>query len=149
MTPDEKANRIIKGMVAAGVTAGSVPVPALVPFMGAVAGGVVAIGACYGVELSKRDAWKLIREFFKAAGFVYMSALVGSHFMVWLLTPTGLGTPLAVAIDAATCAAVAYAAGTAAQHYFKGQTSHDELRAVVRGAVAEARRNFTTAREPK
>jgi hypothetical protein len=139
MTPDEKANRIIKGMVAAGVTAGSVPVPALVPFMGAVAGGVVAIGACYGVELSKRDAWKL----------VYMSALVGSHFMVWLLTPTGLGTPLAVAIDAATCAAVAYAAGTAAQHYFKGQTSHDELRAVVRGAVAEARRNFTTIREPK
>jgi hypothetical protein len=41
------------------------------------------------------------------------------------------------------------AAGTAAQHYFKGQTSHDELRAVVRGAVAEARRTFTTTRETK
>ncbi|GID91608.1 DUF697 domain-containing protein [Amorphoplanes digitatis] len=149
MTPDEKADRIIKGMVATGVAAGGVPVPLLIPFMGAVAGGVVAIGTCYGVELSKRDAWKLIRQFFKAAGFVYMSALVGGQFMVWLLTPTGLGTPAAMALDAVTSAAVAYAAGTAAKHYFKGHTSQAELRAIVRGAVVEARRNLTTGRETK
>lgn len=136
---DEKADAIIKGLTATGIAAGAVPAPMLVPFMAAVASGVVAIGACYGVQLTKDEAWKLIREFFKAAGFVYVSAVVGGHFITWILTVTGLGLPVAMALDAATAAVVAYAVCTAAKHYFKGQTSRREIRDVMRQAMAEAR----------
>jgi hypothetical protein len=142
MTPDEKADKIIKGLTATGVAAGGVPVPMLVPFMAAVSSGVVAIGACYGVPMSRDQAWKLIREFFKAAGFVYAATFVGGAFITWILTATGVGLPVALALDAAQCAVIGYTVGTAAKHYFKGETSHAELRTIVRGAMAEARTSF-------
>lgn len=146
MTEDEKANRIIKRMMAGGAVAGGVPVPALVPFMGVVAGGVVAIGSCYGVQLTKGDAWKLIREFFRAAGFTFTAGMVGGHFTTWIISATGLGLPVALALDAAQCTLIAYAVGTAAKHYFKGATSRAELRTVMRDALAEARANLAAQR---
>jgi uncharacterized protein (DUF697 family) len=144
MTPDEKADRIIKGLTATGVAAGGVPVPLLIPFMATVAGGVVAIGASYGVRLSKEDAWKLIREFFKAAGFVYTATFIGGAFITWILAATGVGYPVALALDAAQCAVIGYTVGTAAKHYFKGERSQSEMRKVVRGAMAEARASFSS-----
>jgi hypothetical protein len=139
MTPDEKADKIIRGLVAGGLVAGALPVPLTVPFMATVAGGVVAIGACYGVQLNKADAWKLIREFFKAAGLVYAGAMVGGQFIAWILTATGFGLPVALALDAGQAAAIAYGVGSASKCYFKGQRSRDEIRAVMRSAMAEAK----------
>jgi uncharacterized protein (DUF697 family) len=68
VTPEQKADRIIAGMASTGVMVAVIPLPLGVPFMAAVATGAVAIGACYGIKLTKDEAWKLIREFFKAAG---------------------------------------------------------------------------------
>jgi len=145
MTPDEKADKIIMGLTATGAAAGGIPVPLLVPFMGAVAGGVVAIGACYGVQLTRDEAWKLIREFFKAAGFVWTATFIGGEFIVWILAATGAGLPVALALDAVQCTVIAYAVSTAAKHYFKGQRSRDEIRAVMRRAASDARRSFSSS----
>ena len=144
MTPDQKADKIITGLITTGVAAGGVPIPLTVPFMAAVAGGVVAIGACYGVQLTRDEAWKLIREFFKAAGFVWMATAVGGQLGVLILAATGAGYPVALALDAVQGAVIAYAVGTAAKHYFKGQKSRDEIRAVMRSAVSEARTKFSS-----
>jgi hypothetical protein len=139
-TPDEMADNVIKGLVATGIACGAVPAPMLVPFMAAVASGVVAIGACYGVRLSTDEAWKLLREFFKAAGFVYCAALVGGQFITWIIGATGFGLPVALALDAAQAAGISYAVGGAAKNYFKGQNSRSEIRTIMRRALAEARK---------
>jgi hypothetical protein len=144
MTPDEKADKIIMGLTATGAAAGALPVPLLIPFMGTVAGGVVAIGACYGVGLSRDEAWKLIREFFKAAGFVWTSAFIGTQLIAWIVTTTGVGVPVAMALETAEATLIAYAVGTAAKHYFKGQKSRDEIRTVMRSAMSEARTKFSS-----
>jgi uncharacterized protein (DUF697 family) len=136
MTPDEKADRIVKGLVVTGAAAGGIPVPLLVPFMVSMAGGVVAIGACYGVSLTKDEAWKLIREFFKAAGFAFMATQVGGLVIGTVMAMTGFGYPVALAMDAAQCAVIAYAIGAAAKHYFK----HDQSLSGIRGVIREATR---------
>jgi hypothetical protein len=146
VTPDEKADNIIKGLMATGVAAGGVPVPMTVPFMAVVAGGVVAIGACYDVQLTKDEAWKLIIQFFKAAGLVYAAVFVGAHFTAWILTATGFGVPFALALDAAEGATIAYAVGTASKHYFKGETSRSGIRKVMRDALKESRSSLEPRR---
>jgi uncharacterized protein (DUF697 family) len=139
MTPDERADRVIKGMASTGVAMGLAPLPLTIPFMGAIGVGVVSIGRCYGVELTKDEAWKLIREFFKAAGMAYMAVLVGGQFIWALGKATGFGYPVAAALDATTAAVVAYAVGAASKAYFKGERSKQELKAVMRNAAAEAK----------
>jgi uncharacterized protein (DUF697 family) len=139
MTPDEKADKVIAGLLASAAAAAAIPLPLTVPFMAVVAGGVVAIGSCYGVTLTKADAWKLIREFFKAAGFVWGAANVGGVVISWVLAVTGAGYPVAVTLDAATGMTVAYAIGHAAKHYFRGETSKDQIRAAMRDAVRQAK----------
>jgi uncharacterized protein (DUF697 family) len=131
-TADEKADTIIKGMVTTGVATGVIPLPLGIPFMAAVATGVVAIGSCYGVEITRDEAWKLIREFFKAAGFTFAATQIGWQFISGLMYATGLGSPLAVVLDTTQCIAISYAIGAAAKHYFSGQRNQRELGAIMR-----------------
>jgi uncharacterized protein (DUF697 family) len=139
MTPDERADRIIKGMASTGVAGAVIPLPLAIPFMGAVGAGVVSIGRCYGVELTKDEAWKLVREFFKAAGMTYMAIAVSGQFITALAKATGFGYPVAVALDATQAAVIAYAIGAAAKAYFKGERNNKQLGAVLRNAVTEAK----------
>jgi uncharacterized protein (DUF697 family) len=139
MTSDERADRIIKGMASTGVAVAVIPLPLGIPFMGAMGAGVVSIGRCYEVELTKDEAWKLIREFFKAAGMTYMATLMGWQFITALGKATGFGYPVAVALDATQAAVIAYAVGAAAKAYFKGGRSNEQLRAAIRNAVTEAK----------
>jgi uncharacterized protein (DUF697 family) len=138
MTPDERADRIIKGMATASAAMGVLPIPVL-PFMATAATGVVAIGRCYGVELTKDEAWKLIKQVFKAAGTTYMATYVGWNFILMLGKATGFGIPVAMVLDGAQSAAISYAVGAAAKAYFKGERNNKVLGAVLRNAVTEAK----------
>jgi uncharacterized protein (DUF697 family) len=137
LTADEKADKIITGLMGTAVAGALIPLPLAVPFMAAVAGGVVAIGTCYGVTLTKNDAWKLVREFFKAAGLTWTAINVGSVFISSVLYATGAGAPVAITMDVVQSTAIAYAVGQAAKHYFKGNRSRDELGARMRDAFRE------------
>lgn len=139
-TSEEKADAIIAGMISAGVTMAAVPVMLQVPFMGVLAGGVVGIGTSYGVTLTKAEGRKLVKEFFKAAGFTYAATIVGGKLISVAVAVTGIGYPGAVALDAVTSAAEAYAVGAAAKHYFAGDKSRRELGAVMRNAFNEKKR---------
>jgi uncharacterized protein (DUF697 family) len=134
---EEKADAVIAGLVSTAVAAAVIPVPLTVPFIGLVASGVVAIGACYGVKLSKEEAWKLLREFFKAAGFTFMAINVGSVLLSAVMTVTGAGYVVGVALDAVQASAIAYAVGSAAKHYFAGEHSRAALGAVMRAAFTQ------------
>ena len=66
---DEKADGVIETMVVAVL--GTSVIPAYVNWSitaSAMGTGVVAIGLCYGVKLTREEAWKLIRKFVHAAG---------------------------------------------------------------------------------
>ena len=143
-TAEEKADAVIAGMVSAGLAGAVIPVQLTIPFMATVAGGVVGIGRCYGTELTKDEAWKLVREFFKAAGFTYMAINAGSLFISQALYVTGLGYPAAVAMDAASSTAIAYSVGAAAKAYFSGQRSRKELGAVMRNNLREQKKQSST-----
>ena len=138
-TADEKADAIIKGMVATGVATAVIPLPLGVPFMGAVASGVVAIGACYGAQLNKDEAWTLVKEFFRAAGITYMALNVGWTFISAILNFTGLGYPAAVALDATQATAISYAVGSAAKYYFSGQRNRKELGKIMRNKLHDGK----------
>jgi hypothetical protein len=74
--------------------------------------------------------------------------MVGGQFIAWILTATGFGMPVALALDAAQSAAIAYAVGAAAKCYFKGQQSRGDIRAVMRQAMAEANPMTSTRSDP-
>lgn len=59
--------------------------------MGVPAGGVVGIGASYGVTLTKDEGWKLVKEFFKAAAFTYAATIVGGKLISFAVAVTGIG----------------------------------------------------------
>jgi uncharacterized protein (DUF697 family) len=108
--------------------------------MGVVAGGVVVIGTCYGVQLKKGEAWMLIKEFFRAAGITFMALDVGWTFISAILNFTGLGYPAAVALDATQTIAISYAVGSAAKYYFSGQHSRKKLGEIMRSKFREVKR---------
>ena len=47
--------------------------------------GVVGIGLCYGVQLTKDEAWMLTKQFITAAGFWFTAMTVGTKLMSALL----------------------------------------------------------------
>jgi uncharacterized protein (DUF697 family) len=144
-TAEQKADAIIKGLMSSGVATAVIPLPLGVPFMAVVAGGVVGIGTCYGVKLTKDEAWSLIKEFFKAAGLTFMALNVGWLFISAILTFTGAGYPVAVALDATQATAIAYAVGSSAKFYFSGQRSRKELGEMMRESFKEAKRSTPVA----
>jgi uncharacterized protein (DUF697 family) len=136
---DDKADRVIAGMIAGAVGAAAAPVVAWPIFVTGMGVGVVGIGACYGVSLSKDEAWKLIKQFFTAAGFSYMATLVGGKLLTIFLAATGVGYGGAVALDVVTSSAIAYAVGQSAKAYFKGERRNAELGEIFRAAVRRRR----------
>lgn len=141
---DKNADTAIKTMIAACV--GGAVVPAHINWTivaGAMGTGVVAIGLCYEVKLDKDEAWKLIKQFFLAAGTMFLMVNVGSKIISIILASTGIGYVGAVALDAAISAAQAYAVGACAKEYFrrdflgKGKPSKKELGKIFREAFKQ------------
>jgi uncharacterized protein (DUF697 family) len=139
---DRNADIAIGSMVAAVV--GTAIVPAHVNWAltaGAMGTGVIAIGLCYGVELTKDEAWKLIQQFFAAAGGWFLAMNVGSKFMAAIIQSTGIGYGVAVALDATISAAAAYALGEAAKAYFKGERDMGKIGKTFRDSFTNYKKN--------
>ncbi len=142
MTPDDKADAAIATMV--GTVIGAAIIPAYVNWAitaTAMGTGVVAIGICYGVELTKDEAWHLVKQFMSAAGFWFVGVLVGTRILSMILTSTGIGYAGAVVLDATVSAALAYAIGEASKAYFKGvrdkKVLGDRLRSAFKAQKAK------------
>jgi len=125
---DVQADVAIGTMVATVV--GTALVPAYVNWAltaTAMGTGVIAIGLCYDVKLTKDEAWKLVKQFIFAAGSWFLAMNIGAKILAALIESTGLGYGVAVALDAAVSAATAYAIGKTAKAYFKGERNQKEL----------------------
>ena len=71
---DKNADIAIKAMIAATVGAAMIPAHVNWAFMATIlGGGVVSIGLCYGVQLTKEEGWKLVQQFFVAAGTLFVA----------------------------------------------------------------------------
>ena len=136
---DERADGIIALMIAGTIGAAVVPVIVVsVPALAAALGtGVAAMGRVYGVQLNKDEAWKLVWQFFKAAGFVFLAFSFGAKIATTILAFTGLGYGAAVAMDGVLGAAIAYAVGQSAKAYFKGERDKSRLGQVFRNAFTK------------
>lgn len=119
---DNDADVAIKTMMAAVV--GTAMVPAHVNWAltaSAMGAGAVAIGKCYGVQLTKDEGWKFVKQFVLSAGLWFLSMNVGSKILSVLIESTGIGYGVGVALDAATSAAFAWAIGSTAKEYFRNE----------------------------
>lgn len=107
---DQDADVAIKTMMAAVV--GTAVVPAHVNWAltaSAMGAGAVAIGKCYGMQLTKDEGWKFVKQFVLSAGMWFLSMNVGSKILSMLMESTGFGYVVGAALDAATSAAFAWA----------------------------------------
>lgn len=114
---DQDADLAIKTMMAAVV--GTAVVPAHVNWAltaSAMGAGAVAIGKCYGVQLTKDEGWKFVKQFILSAGMWFLSMNVGSKILSMLIESTGIGYGVGMALDAATSAAFAWAIGSTQRH---------------------------------
>ena len=141
---DKNADIAIKTMIAACVGGAIVPAHINWAVVAAAMGtGVVAIGLCYDVKLNKDEAWKLVKQFFLAAGTVFLMINAGSKILSIVLASTGIGYAGAVALDAGVSAAQAYAVGACAKEYFrrdflgKAKPSKQELGRIFREAFKQ------------
>ena len=119
---DQDADVAIKTMMAAVV--GTAVVPAHVNWAltaSAMGAGAVAIGKCYGVQLTKDEGWKFVKQFVLSAGMWFLSMNVGSKILSVLIESTGIGYGVGMALDAATSAAFAWAIGSTAKACFKNE----------------------------
>lgn len=76
---DQDADVAIKTMMAAVV--GTAVIPAHVNWAltaSAMGAGAVAIGKCYGMQLTKDEGWKFVKQFVLSAGMWFLSMNVGS-----------------------------------------------------------------------
>ena len=83
---DQDADVAIKTMMAAVV--GTAVVPAHVNWAltaSAMGAGAVAIGMCYGVQLTKDEGWKFVKQFVLSAGMWFLSMNVGSKILSMLM----------------------------------------------------------------
>ena len=109
----------------------------------AMGAGAVAIGKCYGVELTKDEGWKFVKQFVLSAGMWFLSMNVGSKILSMIMESTGIGYGVGMAIDAATSAAFAWAIGSTAKAYFrneflgKSKLTKEELGEIFRKAFRE------------
>ena len=140
---DENADTAIKAMV--GAVVGTAIIPAHVNWAltaSAMGAGVIAIAKCYGQNLSKEQSWRLVKDFFLAAGAWFIAMEIGTKIMSAILTTTGLGYGAAVALDGAISGAAAYAIGRVAKEYCRRGFLHQkpltstEIRAEFRNAFS-------------
>lgn len=141
---NEKADKAIKVMM--GTVVATAIVPAHVNWAltaSAMGTGVVAIGLCYDIKLTKDEGWKLVKQFVLSAGFWFLSMNVGSKILSAVMETTGVGYGAGVAMDAATSAAFAWAIGATSKEYFqreylgKSKLSKKELGNIFREAFKE------------
>lgn len=148
MTSDEKADAAIKTMVMAVIGGAVVPTHINWAITAAALGsGVVAIGLCYGVELSKDEGWHLVKQFVGAAGFWFMGLMVGTRILSVILATTGVGYAGAVALDATISAALAYAIGASSKAYFKGVKDKKDLGAIFRKSFQESKARLISTKD--
>ena len=147
---DENADVVMNLMMAGLVAAAVVPPVINWPILaGAMGSGVVAIGRCYGVELSRVEAWKLIRQFILAAGFTFIGLQVGVQIVNLVLASTGVGYVGAAALQAAVAAPLAYAVGASAKAYFQGEL-HKKQTAATSAEIGEIlRQKFHEAKRAR
>ena len=116
---DENADIAITTMTIAGVGMGFAPVfldvAALMVAMGA---GVVAIGKCYDLQLTKDDAADLIRQFFKAAGLTFSMVFAGQKITASFLKSNPVTYLPTMVADAVMCGSIAFAVGGTSKRYF-------------------------------
>lgn len=141
---DQDADVAINTMMAAVV--GTAIIPAHVNWAltaSAMGAGAVAIGKCYGVQLTKDEGWKFVKQFVLSAGMWFLSMNVGSKILSMIIESTGIGYGVGMAIDAATSAAFAWAIGSTAKAYFrneflgKSKLTKEELGEIFRKAFRE------------
>ena len=112
---DKKANKAVMAMTGAGVGVGFAPVMVDVAvLMAAMGGGVVSIGTCYDMRLTKEDAAELIKEFFKAAGMTFSMVFAGQKITASILKSSDV-----MIADAAMCGTIAFAVGETSKKYFR------------------------------
>ena len=105
--------------------------------------GAVAIGKCYGVQLTKDEGWKFVKQFILSAGMWFLSMNVGSKILSMLVESTGFGYAVGAALDAATSAAFAWAIGSTVKAYFrneylgKSKLTKEELGEIFRKAFRD------------
>ncbi|MBR1961449.1 MAG: DUF697 domain-containing protein [Alistipes sp.] len=137
---DAEADRAIRVMVGALVGGAVVPVAINWAIAAAAYGsGAVAIGKAYGVTMSDDEGWKLVKQFFLAAGFGFLSLNIGAKVIACIAQATGIGYFGGAVIDAAISGAAAYAIGGCAKAYFrqdylgkKNKLSKEELGRIFR-----------------
>ena len=141
---DQDADVAIKTMMAAVV--GTAVIPAHVNWAltaSAMGAGAVAIGKCYGVQLTKDEGWKFVKQFVLSAGMWFLSMNVGSKILSMLMESTGFGYAVGAALDAATSAAFVWAIGSTAKAYFrneylgKSKLTKEELGEIFRKAFRD------------
>ncbi len=117
---DKKANKAVMAMTGAGVGVGFVPVMVDVAvLMAAMGGGVVSIGTCYDMRLTKEDAAELIKEFFKAAGMTFSMVFAGQKITASILKSNPVTYVPTMIADAAMCGTIAFAVGETSKKYFR------------------------------
>lgn len=117
---DADADSAIRKMIAGMVGAAAIPAHVNWAVCAAAMGvGTVAIGKAYGVTLNKEQGGKLVKEFIKSAGFMFLALNVGSKIWAAIMESTGIGYLGGVALDGAISAAQAWAVGACAKEYFR------------------------------
>jgi hypothetical protein len=141
---DRKANKIILGMILQMAAAAVIPVAVNWGLLAALLGiGVVRIGRTYGVPLNRKEGWKLVVQFFRAAGIFFVSAYVSSKVVVALIQSTGIGYLGGVTLDVVVSVALAVAIGATAKAYFQGERRESELGKIMRRTFKKGRRQFS------
>lgn len=117
---EENADKAITTMTVGAVGIGFAPVfvdvTALMIGLGV---GVVAIGKCYDLKLTKDDAGDLIKQFFKAAGLTYSMIFAGQKITTSLLKSNPVSYIPSMIADAAMCGSIAFAVGSTSKRYFQ------------------------------
>ena len=131
---DQKADIAINTMMGSmAVMAATAPAFVNVPFvMGAMASGTVAIGLCYGVKLTRQEAWRLVYQFIMGAGITFIGLNIGTKIFAAILQSTGIGYAPAVGLEVTMATALAWAVGNTAKAYFKGEKDKAELSRILR-----------------
>lgn len=141
---DKRANTVIHQTVLQIAAASVIPAHVNWAFTATLLGiGVVRIGRVYGVTLSRKEAWKLIKQFLKAAGLWFVSVYVGSKVFAAMFETTGIGYVAGAAIDVTVSSSIAYAIGLTAKAYFRGEHTNAELGEIMRKAFKEGKQQLS------
>ena len=93
----------------------------------AMGAGTVAIGRAYGMTLEKEDGAKLVMQFIKSAGLMFLCLHVGAKIGAAIIQFTGVGYLHGVALDAVMSGTFAWAIGKTAKSYFRAEYKGEKL----------------------